>query len=239
MIINPGNLNESFDMPNVERYKNIKEYCVRHNVTLVAVSKTKSAKAIEVLYKEGQIDFGENKVQELKSKASDLSPDIRWHMIGHLQRNKVKYIAPFVHLIHSVDSLRLLNEINKRAREADRIQNCLFEVHIAKEPSKFGLSADGLREILESNEYASMQHVRICGLMGMASLTPDKEIIRKEFRGLRKLFEQVRDEYFKEDGYFKELSMGMTNDYRLAIEEGSTMVRIGSAIFGPRAARNL
>ncbi len=235
MIINPGNLNEFFDMPNVERYKNIKEYCDRHGVTLVAVSKTKSAKAVEVLYKEGQLDFGENKVQELSNKVTGLPPDIRWHMIGHLQRNKVKYIASFVHLIHSVDSLRLLKEIEKRAKAAGRILDCLFEIHIAKEPGKFGLSASGLREILESEEFANMEHVRICGLMGMASLTPDSEEIRKEFRGLRKLFEEVREEYFKGIVHFKELSMGMTTDYRLAIEEGSTMVRIGSAIFGPRA----
>ncbi len=239
MIINPGNLNESFDMPNVERYKNIKEYCDRHGVTLVAVSKTKSARAVEALYKEGQLDFGENKVQELSSKASELPAEIRWHMIGHLQRNKVKYIAPFVHLIHSVDSLRLLKEIDKRAKAADRVLDCLFEIHIAKEPSKFGLSASGLRELLESDEFAGLEHVRICGLMGMASLTPDSESIRKEFRGLRKLFEEVREEYFRGDDYFKELSMGMTSDYRLAIEEGSTMVRIGSAIFGPRASANL
>jgi hypothetical protein len=192
-----------------------------------------------VLYKEGQLDFGENKVQELSSKASELPAEIRWHMIGHLQRNKVKYIAPFVHLIHSVDSLRLLKEIDKRAKAADRVLDCLFEIHIAKEPSKFGLSASGLRELLESDEFAGLEHVRICGLMGMASLTPDSESIRKEFRGLRKLFEEVREEYFRGDDYFKELSMGMTSDYRLAIEEGSTMVRIGSAIFGPRASANL
>ncbi len=234
-MIQTGNLNDSFDMPNLESYKNIKDYCDRHGVKLIAVSKTKSPEAVRALYDEEQRDFGENKVQEMVGKESVLPKDIRWHMIGHLQRNKVKYMASFVHLIHSVDSLKLLREIDKRAKAHDRVQDCLFEMHIAKEESKFGLDESELRSILESEDYHSLKNIRIRGLMGMASLTPDEDQVRKEFRGLRLLFEKIREEYFSKQTLFSELSMGMTGDYRIAIEEGSTMVRIGSAIFGPRA----
>ena len=221
----------------IQRYRTIKDK-LPDSVTLIAVSKTKPASDIQELYGEGHRDFGENKVQELTTKAEELPKDIRWHMIGHLQRNKVKYIAPFVHLIHGVDSPRLLKEINKRAKNAERTIDCLLQVHIAEEESKFGFDKEALLEFIESEAFQSYEHIRIRGLMGMATLTDDGEIIKREFRSLKALFEELQSALSGSTHQIDTLSMGMTNDYQLAVEEGSTMVRIGSAIFGERDYTN-
>jgi PLP dependent protein len=212
----------------------IKSSFANPNCQLIAVSKTKPLTDIEAAYAAGIRDFGENKVQELTEKAPKLPKDIRWHMIGHLQRNKVKYIVPFVHLIHGVDSLRLLKQINKEGKKVDRLIPCLLQIHIAEEDSKFGLDEGELKELLHGEELKSMNHVAIKGLMGMATLTEDKAQIRREFAQLRKLKESFDPETLPPQVELKELSMGMSGDYKIAIEEGSSMVRIGSAIFGER-----
>lgn len=199
-------------------------------VTLVAVSKTKSEDDIMEAYTAGQRVFGENKVQELVGKWEVLPKDIQWHMIGHLQRNKVKYIAGFVTLIHGVDSLRLLREINKRAAQADRIQDCLLQVHIASESTKFGFDQAEIAEAMEIIKAKQLPNIRVRGLMGMATFTEDQAQVRGEFRFLKSLFDALG----KGDETFNILSMGMSGDYLLAIEEGSTMVRLGSSIFGSR-----
>ena len=203
------------------------------NCTLVAVSKTKPSSVILTAYEAGQRHFGENKVQELTKKAEELPKDIQWHMIGHLQRNKVKYIAPFVHLIHGVDSLKLLKEINKQGEKVNRVIHCLLQVHIAEEETKFGFDEKELVNLLGSEEFASMKYVQINGLMGMATFTEDTDQVRREFKSLKNLFEQ-----FKNSDHahlqMNTLSMGMSGDYLLALEEGSNMVRIGSSIFGER-----
>ena len=196
------------------------------SATLVAVSKTKPVESLLKAYEAGQRDFGENKVQELVDKASELPQNIRWHMIGHLQRNKVKYIAPFVSLIHSVDSFRLLNEIDKQGKKNDRVIDCLLQVRIAQEETKFGLTFENCSEILNQNNYT---HVRIRGLMGMASFTDNQIQIESEFKSLAKYYNKHQDQYG-----WDTLSMGMSGDYQLAIACGSTMVRVGSAIFGER-----
>ena len=201
---------------------------------LIAVSKTKPNEDLLQAYEAGQRDFGENKVQELSRKAEELPKDIRWHFIGHLQRNKVKYIAPFVSMIHAVDSLRLAAEINKQAIKNDRTIDCLLQVHIADEDTKFGFSEEELMEFLGSEALATMTNLRICGLMGMATNTPDLEQVAKEFRGLKSLADKIEQATSSPQITMKELSMGMTSDYQIACEEGSTMVRIGSAIFGAR-----
>jgi pyridoxal phosphate enzyme (YggS family) len=222
--------------------KNIQEILKTYNdnlaskgAKLIAVSKTHPAQKVEEAYKAGQIDFGENKVQELVEKAEQLPKDIQWHLIGHLQRNKVKYIAPFVHLIHSIDSFKLLREVEKEAKKADRIIPCLLQVHIAKESSKFGFDELELFDMLKMPEFVALENVRIEGLMGMATFTEDEELIHKEFQSLKSLSLKIASEFnhipFLQ---MKELSMGMSSDYSIAIEEGSTMVRIGSAIFGER-----
>ncbi|MEM6736388.1 MAG: YggS family pyridoxal phosphate-dependent enzyme [Bacteroidota bacterium] len=200
--------------------------------TLVAVSKTKPIKDIEQAYNSGHRDFGENKVQELAEKAGYLPKDIRWHFIGHLQRNKVKYIIPFIHLIHGVDSLRLLNEINKRAKNENKIIHCLLQVHIAEEDTKFGFNKPELLDMIQQDNFKELENVQINGLMGMATYTADQDQIRREFKSLRRLFEELRasDNKLK----MKTLSMGMSGDYLAALEEGSNMIRIGSAIFGER-----
>jgi pyridoxal phosphate enzyme (YggS family) len=199
------------------------------HVTLVAVSKTKPNSAIMSAYEFGQRDFGENKVQDLATKAEELPNDIHWHMIGHLQSNKVKYIAPFVHLIHAVDSFKLLKEINKRAQQNERVINCLLQIHIAQEQTKFGFSESEVKSIL--SEASQLEHVCIRGLMGMATYTTDIRVVRQEFASLKNLFDELKESQPE----FEILSMGMSGDYVTAIEEGSTMVRVGSAIFGGRA----
>jgi PLP dependent protein len=205
---------------------------------LIAVSKTQTNEAILEAYAAGQRLFGENKVQELVAKQEVLPADIEWHLIGHLQTNKVKYIAPFVHTIQSVDSLKLLQEIEKQGAKQNRVINCLLQIYIAEEESKFGLTAEEAKEILQSEEYKAMQHVRITGVMGIATNTYSQTQLRKEFRYLRKCFEELKKEFFQNNPDFKEISMGMSSDYQLAIEEGSTMIRVGSSIFGARNYAN-
>lgn len=203
---------------------------------LVAVSKTKPLEDILAMHEVGQKAFGENYVQELVQKYEALPKDIEWHFVGHLQTNKVKYIVPFVHLIHGVDSIKLLREINKQARKNNRIVNCLLQIHIAKEETKYGMDERELIQLLEDVivHADSYHHVHIVGLMGMATNTAEESLIRQEFRYLRQLFDRVRKEYFSFHPYFKEISMGMSADYKIALEEGSTMVRIGSLLFGTR-----
>ncbi len=212
----------------------IQEELSATDTTLVAVSKTKPNEAILRLYEQGQRIFGENRVQELTQKYETLPKDIEWHLIGHLQTNKVKYIAPFVQLIHSVDSLKLLQEIDKQAAKNDRTIDCLLQMYIADENTKFGLSEIEAFDLLDTNAYADMQHIRIVGVMGMATFTNDTTQVRNEFKQLKYIFKQFKQKYFAEKDYFKEISMGMSGDYRIAIEEGSTMVRIGSLLFGNR-----
>jgi len=204
-------------------------------VTLVAVSKTKPVADIEALYALGQRDFGENYVQELVEKQATLPADIRWHFIGHLQSNKVKYIAPFVYMIHGVDSLKLLQTINRQGTMHNRKIRCLLQVHIAVEETKFGLDKTELISLLNEifGEHP-LENVQVCGLMGMASFSEDTQKVRDEFRVLKQLFEEVKEKYFYHDDQFSELSMGMSGDYEIAMEEGSTMVRIGSLLFGAR-----
>lgn len=203
-------------------------------VKLIAVSKTKPAEDIEEAYRWGQRAFGENKVQELVKKQEVLPGDIEWHLIGHLQTNKVKEVIPFVTLIHAVDSLKLLSVINREAYKIGRVVNCLLQFHIAEEDTKFGLSEAEAAELLESEVYREMKNVRITGIMGMATHTEEEEQIRKEFRRLRKIYIKLKRDYFQTEDTFREISMGMSGDYRIAVEEGSTMVRIGSSIFGER-----
>lgn len=201
---------------------------------LIAVSKTQPVEAILAAYEAGQRIFGENKVQELVPKSEALPRDIEWHLIGHLQTNKVKYIAPFVHTIQSVDSLKLLTEINKQAQKHDRIINCLLQIYIAEEESKFGLSPEEAEGILNSQEYRQLNNIRITGVMGVATNTSSEGQLRKEFKVLKNFYNTLKDKYFASDSNFKEISMGMSSDYQIAVAEGSTMVRVGSSIFGAR-----
>lgn len=201
---------------------------------LIAVSKTKPTEAIQEAYDAGQRVFGENKVQELVPKYEALPKDIQWHLIGHLQSNKVKYIAPFVHLIHSIDSFKLLEEVNKQAVKADRTIACLLQLHIAEEETKFGFSESEVTDLLASAELQKLANIQIAGLMGMATFTENQEQIRREFRGLRGLYERLKASSLPANVMMRHLSMGMSSDYRIAIEEGSTMIRVGTAIFGDR-----
>ncbi|MCD4680142.1 MAG: YggS family pyridoxal phosphate-dependent enzyme [Bacteroidales bacterium] len=207
---------------------------IPQHVKLVAVSKTKPPSDIMEAYNTGHRYFGENKVQDLTAKQAVLPTDIQWHFIGHLQTNKVKFIAPFISLIESVDSLKLLKEINKQALKNDRTIDCLLQFHIAKEYEKFGLDMAEAISLLESNDYAEMQNIRINGLMGMATFTDDMEVVSREFKVLKSYFSRIKTEYFPDQESFAEISMGMSGDYQPAIHEGSTMVRIGSLIFGER-----
>lgn len=204
------------------------------NVTLIAVSKTKPLADLQAAYDAGQRHFGENKVQEMVEKAQQLPTDIHWHLIGHLQTNKVKYMAGFVHLIHGVDSLKLLQEIDKQARKVKRVQDVLLQFHIAQEDTKFGLDLKEAQDILASDTFKQLKSVQICGVMGMASNTSDEKQVASEFRTLKQIFEQLSNDYFQGQPSFKEISMGMSGDYPLAIQNGSTMVRVGSKIFGGR-----
>ncbi|MGJ1411374.1 YggS family pyridoxal phosphate-dependent enzyme [Sphingobacterium thalpophilum] len=207
-------------------------------VQLVAVSKTKSNSEIMEAYAAGQRVFGENHVQELVEKAEALPKDIQWHMIGHLQTNKVKYIAPFINLIASVDSLKLLKEINKHALKSGRVIDCLLQVYIAEEDTKFGFDHAELIELLRDEEFIALKNVRICGLMGIASNTDNEKVIKAEFYELKMLFDGIKASFFRKGDYFKILSMGMSSDYKIAIQEGSNMVRIGSTIFGKRVIKH-
>jgi len=220
---------------NKESYLAIVNELRKKNVTLVAVSKTKPVEDILALYNLGQRDFGENYVQELVDKQAQLPNDIRWHFIGHLQSNKVKYIAPFVHLIHGVDSVKLLKEINRQAQKAAKVIDVLLQVHIAQEETKFGLDEKELDEIFDTNasELEALKSICIVGLMGMASFTEDETLIRKEFHYLKTLFDKYA-QHQTSNLKLQTLSMGMSSDYRMAVEEGSTLVRIGSLLFGAR-----
>lgn len=218
---------------NLNSLKNIQQICEQNSCKLIAVSKTKPISDIKIVYESGQKVFGENRVKELVEKEATLPNDIEWHAIGHLQRNKVKYIAPFVSLIHAVDSFSLLAEINKQAEKNNRVIPYLLQMHIATESSKFGFAEDELTNIedhFKANEYA---HTVCNGVMGMATFTNDKQQVRIEFKSLKNIFEKLKSSIFT-DSTFKEISMGMSGDYEIAIEEGSTMVRVGSAIFGNR-----
>ncbi len=203
------------------------------DVKLIAVSKTKPIDTICEAYQSGYKVFGENKAQELAEKYSVLPKDIEWHMIGHMQTNKVKYIAPFVSLIHGVDSFKLLSVINKEGEKNDRKINCLLQFHIAKEESKFGLSIEEAKEMLVSDDFRNFKFINICGVMGMATYTENEDVIRSEFKDLVHIFNELKKEYFLTND-FKEISMGMSGDYKIAIKEGATMVRIGSLLFGAR-----
>jgi pyridoxal phosphate enzyme (YggS family) len=204
------------------------------DVRLIAVSKTKPIAALKEAYDFGQRIFGENQVQELVQKAEALPKDIEWHLVGHLQSNKVKYIAPFISLIHSVDSLKLLVEIDKQALKNNRVIDCLLQIYIADEDTKYGLDFAEAIELLRSEAYLSLKNIRIVGLMGIATYTDNQKKIAEEFYELRTFFKGLKESFFKESAYFKELSMGMSADYTLAIEQGSTMIRLGSTIFGER-----
>jgi len=204
------------------------------NVKLIAVSKTKSKQVILETYNLGQRAFGENKVQELVDKYENLPKDIEWHMIGHLQTNKVKFIAPFITLIHGVDSLNLLKEINKKAFDNNRVIDCLLQIYIAKEETKYGFDEKEVYEILNSEDFKLLNNIKVLGLMGMATYTSDDIVVYNEFNELAILFEKIKKDFFADKTYFKELSMGMSGDYKLAIKAGSTIVRIGSGLFGSR-----
>jgi len=214
--------------------KTIQEKLATTNTTLVAVSKTKPVEQILDMYQQGQKVFGENRVQELVEKQAVLPKDIEWHLIGHLQTNKVKYIAPFVTMIHAVDSFKLLEEINKQAQKQERIIPVLLQFRIAEEDTKYGLEISDAVLLLESEELAALENIQLCGVMGMASFTHDTQQVRTEFQQLKRYFDLLKNRYFTQDPAFKEISMGMSGDYELAIEEGSTMVRIGSLLFGNR-----
>lgn len=216
--------------------KNIKDInnSLPENVRLVAVSKTKPNEDILEAYNAGQRIFGENKVQDLTKKYEELPKDIEWHFIGHPQTNKVKYIAPFISLIHGVDSIKLLKTINKEAEKNNRIINVLLQFHIAEESTKFGLSLEEADEILGSDEFQQLENVQVAGVMGMATYTDDKNQIRNEFRVLHSIFNSLKNRYFSGSNTFTEISMGMSGDYPIAVEEGSTLIRVGSKIFGER-----
>lgn len=207
---------------------------VPNDVTLIAVSKTKPVTDLQEAYDAGQRVFGENKALEMRDKHQELPKDIQWHFIGHLQTNKIKYIAPFVSLIHSIDSISLLEAVNKEAVKNNRVIDCLLQFHIAKEETKFGLDIEEAEEILKSDSYKNLNNINIIGVMGMATFTDDVNQIRNEFKSLKNIFNILKERYFQDKESFKEISMGMSDDYPIAIEEGATMVRVGSKIFGAR-----
>jgi hypothetical protein len=212
----------------------IKKEIGTRNVKLIAVSKTKPVESILEAYEAGHRLFGENMVQELVEKYEKLPKDIEWHLIGHLQTNKVKYIAPFINLIHSVDSLKLIQEINKQALKNNRIIDCLLQLEIADEETKFGMDMAEAIDFLRSNEFQELKNVRICGVMGIATLTDNPKMTEEEFYELKTFFNGIKDTFFRKDPAFKEVSMGMSGDYKLAIAKGSTLIRLGSTIFGGR-----
>ncbi len=218
-----------------ENLNRIKE-SIPEGVELIAVSKTKPNAMVMEAYQAGQRAFGENKVQDLAAKQPELPQDICWHFIGHLQTNKVKFITPFVSMIESVDRLKVLREIDKQAALCERVIPCLLQFHIAEEDTKFGLDIREARELLESDAYHKMKNIQLCGVMGMATYTDDEDQVSREFRALRNIFKELKLSFFAEEPTFKEISMGMSGDYPIAIREGSTMVRIGSLIFGERNA---
>ncbi|MXV38423.1 YggS family pyridoxal phosphate-dependent enzyme [Flavobacteriaceae bacterium Ap0902] len=213
----------------VENYQKVLNE-IPEDITLIAVSKTKPVADIQALYDAGHRDFGENKVQEMVDKAAQLPKDIRWHMIGHVQSNKIKYMTDFVHLIHGIDKAKRLKEVNKRAKQANRVQDVLLQIYIADEDTKYGMDHEEAKQILTSDTLKSYENVRIVGLMGMATFTDNQDQVRAEFKKLKQIFIDLKEIHPE----LKHISMGMSGDYPIAIEEGSTMVRIGSAIFGER-----
>ena len=210
---------------------------ISESVMLVAVSKTRASGDIMDAYNCGQRCFGENRVQEIIAKKDQLPSDIEWHLIGHLQSNKVRFVVPFISMIQSVDSFRLLKTINIESSKINRVVDCLFQVHIASEETKFGFNIAELNEMLESPEFSDLKYVRICGLMGMATFTSDKNQVADEFATLRRCFKSLKDRYFSDNAFFREISMGMSDDYKIALLEGTTIVRIGSLIFGERTKK--
>jgi pyridoxal phosphate enzyme (YggS family) len=221
-------------MANISALQDITKIAKAKNAVLVAVSKTKSVEDIKTIYDAGQRIFGENKVQELVQKYELLPKDIEWHMVGNMQTNKVKYIAPFIRLIHSVDSLKLAIEINRQALKNNRIIDILLEIHIAAETNKAGFSEEELIDHLDIKAFDALENIRIVGLMGMATNTKSTVLIKNEFSNLKSFFDETKSTYFKNNAEFKHLSMGMSGDYKIGLEEGSTMIRVGSAIFGER-----
>jgi len=221
-----------------DNIKSLKNETSVINVTLIAVSKTKPNEEIMEAYDAGQRLFGENMVQELVEKYEQLPKDIRWHLIGHLQSNKVKYIASFISMIQSVDSLKLLQEINKHAEKHNRVIDCLLQVYIADEETKFGLGFDEVIELLRSEEFAALKNIKIRGLMGIATNTDNEKQIKEEYHELKTLFDGIKQSFFRKDNSFDTLSMGMSSDYKVAIEQGSNMVRLGSTIFGQRVVKH-
>ena len=221
-------------MIHLDNYRAIQASLKAYRAQLVAVSKTKPVKAIQQFYDLGHRVFGENRVQELSSKYATLPKDIRWHMIGSLQRNKVKVIAPFIDLIHSVDSFRLLKEINKQAINNDRVIYCLLQFHIAEEQTKAGLTLEEAEVMLESDAFGLLKNIAIKGVMGMATFTVNQNQVQQEFAQLKSIFDQLKQGYFSEDSQFEEISMGMSGDYEIALKEGSSLIRVGSKLFGTR-----
>ena len=218
----------------IQENLNLVRATIPSNVTLIAVSKTKPVSDLQEAYDAGQRIFGENKALEMRDKHQQLPDDIQWHFIGHLQTNKIKYIASFVTLIHSIDSVALLEAVNKEAAKNNRVIDCLLQFHIAQEDTKFGLDIDEAKSMLESDGFKNLKNIRIVGVMGMATFTDDASQIRNEFKALKNTFDFLKVNYFMNDDAFKEISMGMSDDYPIAIEEGATMVRVGSKIFGAR-----
>ncbi len=221
-----------------DNIRSLKKETTPIKVTLIAVSKTKPADDVQQAYDAGQRLFGENMVQELVEKQEHLPKDIQWHLIGHLQSNKVKYIAPFISMIQSVDSIKLLQEINKHAEKNKRVINCLLQIYIADEETKFGLGFDEAVELLRSDEFAALKNIRIRGLMGIATNTENEKQVKDEYYELKTFFDGIKQSFFRKDDAFDTLSMGMSADYKIAIEEGSTMVRLGSTIFGTRVIKH-
>ncbi|HEY4198780.1 MAG TPA: YggS family pyridoxal phosphate-dependent enzyme [Mucilaginibacter sp.] len=221
-----------------DNIKSLKNETTTIKVQLIVVSKTKSIEEIKEAYDAGQRLFGENMVQELMEKYEKLPKDIEWHLIGHLQTNKVKYIAPFISMIQSVDSLKLLQEIDKHAQKNDRTIDCLLQVYIADEETKYGLGFDEIIELLRSDEYTGLSHVRVRGLMGISTNTDNEKQIKEEFYELKTFFDGIKQSYFRQDPLFDTLSMGMSADYKIAIEQGSNMVRLGSTVFGQRVIKH-
>ncbi|SKB33612.1 YggS family pyridoxal phosphate-dependent enzyme [Daejeonella lutea] len=216
----------------------IKDELKNTGVQLIAVSKTKPVESITEAYEAGQRIFGENMVQELVEKAEKLPKDIEWHLIGHLQTNKVKYIAPFISMIHSVDSIKLLQEINKQALKNNRVIDCLLQIYIADEDTKYGMDFAETIELLRSDEFKALKNIRIRGVMGIATLTENPRMIRDEFHELKTFHSGLKETFFRKDPGFDQVSMGMSGDYKIAVEQGSTMVRLGSTLFGNRTKKN-
>jgi hypothetical protein len=217
-----------------DNIRSLKKETTPINVKLIAVSKTKPAAEVQEAYDAGQRLFGENMVQELVEKSEQLPKDIQWHLIGHLQTNKVKYIAPFISMIQSVDSIKLLQEIDKHAEKNNRVIDCLLQIYIADEETKYGLGFDEAIELLRSEEFSALKHIRIRGLMGIATNTDSEKQIKEEYYELKTFFDGIKQSFFRKDDHFDTLSMGMSADYKIAIEQGSNMIRLGSTIFGQR-----